>query len=294
MDPLVSLILTTTGTRASLVAALGSALAQDFPGLEIIVVDDAGPDSTWTSTAPFAGMLADPRVQVVPWRRRAGPPAARNAGWRAARGRWLCYLDDDNEYQPGKVRAQYALAEQTGAAVVLCGIEYRVAGRRRVKQAARAEFSGDALLLEVVADTNLLFHRRELSARWEENLGTGDDFCLFQAILEEANLLAVPNVAAALVVYHSHPGPRANPHFGRHRGGQRRLITRWCRRYSRTARRVQVCRSLLSDDKFTDGHWPRLCGHIAAMLRVGGLKEWRLIANVVGVKLPLVRRWLIT
>src|SRR6185369_137643 len=97
MEPAVCLIFTTIGERASVAGALRSALAQDFAALEIIVVDDAAADSTW-ETGPLAPLLADPRVRRVAWRRRAGPAAARNAGWRAPRGEWLCYLDDDNEY----------------------------------------------------------------------------------------------------------------------------------------------------------------------------------------------------
>lgn len=294
MEPLVSLILTTTGERPSAAAALRSALAQDFPDLEIIVVDDARPGAGWAEQGPWIALLADPRVRLVPWNRRQGPPAARNAGWRAARGRWLCYLDDDNEYLPGKVRAQHALAERTGAPVVLCGIEYHIGRRRRVKQTAATEFRGDDLLLAALADTNLLFHRRDVAARWEEDLGTGDDACLFQAILAETGAQSAPNVPRPLVAYHVHGGPRANPDAGRHHGGQRRLLTKWCGRYSRQARRVQLCRSLLTDDKFTPGRWGRLAGHACLTWRTGGWREWRVIANTIGVKLPLVRRWLIT
>src|SRR6478609_7693582 len=107
MTPEVSLIIPTTGERASLAIALRTALAQDFPRLEIIVVDDAPPGANWTRVEPYASLLADPRVRVVPFGRRLGCAAAKNAGWNAATGTWLCYLDDDNEYRPAKGRAEH-------------------------------------------------------------------------------------------------------------------------------------------------------------------------------------------
>lgn len=294
MMPTVSVVLPTTGERASLAAALRSVLAQDFPGLEIIVVDDAPPGATWTKVEPYPTLFADPRVRMVPFGRRIGCAAAKNAGWRAAKGTWLCYLDDDNEYRPGKIRAQHELVTRTGAPVVLCGIEYRAGGRRRCKQTEVAEFRGADRLLGALPDTNVLFHRRDVNVRWDEELGTADDACLFQAILQESNLAAVPNVPEALVVYHAHQGPRANRDGVRHYRGLRRLAVRWAHCYPRQARRVLLCRLLLAVEKQEPGHWGRLVGRARALLREGGWREWRTIANAAGVKLPVVRRWLIT
>jgi glycosyltransferase involved in cell wall biosynthesis len=294
MMPSVSLIIPTTGERPSLVAALRSALAQDMPGLEIVLVDDAR-TAAWTSSPAFAPLLADPRVRVARSGRRAGCAAAKNVGLAAARGEWVCYLDDDNEYRAGKVRAQHALALATGSPVVLCGIEYRAAGRVRINQVETTRFSGDDLLLRALADTNVLFHRRETSCRWDEELGTADDACFFQSILAlEKGEVIVPNVAEPLVIYHSHAGLRANREAISHYRGQRRLLVRWSRRYSPVARRIQVCRQMLSADKFESSHWCRLAEHAVMLLRVGGWREWRVVINAIGVKLPLVRRWMVS
>ncbi len=70
MDPAVSVILTTGGDRPSVAAALRSVLAQDFAGLEVVVVDDARPGSTWREVEPTAALLRDPRVRVVAWLRQ--------------------------------------------------------------------------------------------------------------------------------------------------------------------------------------------------------------------------------
>lgn len=294
MTPEVSLIIPTTGERASLAVALQTALAQDFKELEIIVVDDAAPGATWKQAEPYVALLADPRVRVVPFGRRIGCAAAKNAGWDAAKGDWLCYLDDDNEYLPTKVRAQHELAIRSGAPVVLCGIEFRAGGRRRIKQTEVAGFNEVEQLLGALPDTNVLFHRRDVNARWDEELGTADDACLFQAILREKKPVTVPNVPEPLVVYHAHAGPRANRDAVRHYRGLRRLVVRWTRGYPRAARRVLLCRALLAAEKQESGHWGRFVGRARTLLREGGWKEWRTIANAAGSKLPFVRRWMVS
>ncbi|MBG0561257.1 glycosyltransferase family 2 protein [Actinoplanes aureus] len=79
----VSVVIPTLG-RPSLIELL-MALGPLHPGIELIVVDDR----------PERGEPLDlPGARVLPGR-AAGPAAARNAGWRAARHEWVAFLDDD-------------------------------------------------------------------------------------------------------------------------------------------------------------------------------------------------------
>lgn len=292
--PEVSLILPTQGVRSSLFASLRSALAQNFSSLEIVVVDDSVGEATWIHRPELVAALADPRVRLVALHQGRGCAAAKNAGLGAARGRWVCYLDDDNEYHPEKISAQHAAAMATGSPVVLCGIEFRMAGRRRLRQVHAVRFTGDELLLAALPDTNVIFHRREGAPRWDESLGTADDACFFQAILARHRLTSVPNVPRPLAIYHAHGGERANRGRERLYRGLRRLIVRWSRSYSAPARRILLLRALVAFCKFERGGWARFALRGWQLLRVGGRGEWRVVANAAGVKLPLVRRWMVT
>ena len=292
--PAVSIIITTQGARGSLAQALRSALAQDFAAFEVIIVDDAPSETHWVRRPELAGSLSDPRVRVVSFRKNCGPGAARNAGLRVARGEWVCYLDDDNEYRPNKVSAQYTAARESGSPIVLCGLEIRASGRRRWKQVEASAFAGDALLLGVLADTNVICHRREVAPEWDEELGTVDDACFFQALVERHVPASVPNVPQPLVVYNAHGGIRANLALERIYRGHRRLLVRWSRRYSARARRILLLRMLVTFAKFRSGGWCRLWRLGIELVRLGGWREWRVVANAVGVKLPIVRRWMVT
>lgn len=292
--PDVTLIIPTQGRRDSLLAALLSARRQDHPSLEIVVVDDAVDGVDWRQTPELACCLADPRIRVVPFHQGRGCAAAKNAGWRVARGRWLCYLDDDNTCAPDRVSRQLACAEATGSPVVLAAFTVWVGARRRPRQCDCQEFRGDDLLLEAAPDTNVLFHRREDFVGWDEDLGTVDDACLFQALILHYGLRVVPNVPDSLVDYVAHDGSRANLGGKRFRSGQRRLLIRWSRSYSPRARRILLLRSLIALLKYRPGGWLRLAALGCRLLCLGGLREWRVLANATGVKLPIIRRWMIT
>lgn len=293
-SPDVSIILPTQGARASLESALRSALAQRGATFEVVIVDDSEAASDWKSRPEFAPLLADPRVRIVPLHAGRGCAAAKNAGLCAARGEWVCYLDDDNEYLPGKISLQLLLARSSGSPLVLCGLIIQVGGRRRIRQADCPVFRGEDRLLRAMADTNVLFHRRANSPAWDEELGTVDDACFCQAWITTAKLAEVPNVARPLVLYRSHGGERANVDWLRVHRGYRRLLVRWSHGYSRATRRVLLCRLLVAREKFRHGGWAQFAIVAWRLWQAGGWAEWRTLANASGVKIPVLRRWMVS
>ena len=94
------------GSLASVVGAiqaLGSTLTS-----EIIVVDDASDDPA--TQAMLAG-ICPPTTQfrMVRRQRNGGASAARNEGIRAARGRWVLFLDGDDQWTPQRLTLHHAL-----------------------------------------------------------------------------------------------------------------------------------------------------------------------------------------
>lgn len=109
ITPDVSVVIPTLSRPALLTRAVGSALAQTLPNLEVIVVVD-GPDEP---TRAALGAIDDPRLRVIELAERGGAPNARNAGVRAARAPWTALLDDDDEWLPHKLAVQLALAKES-------------------------------------------------------------------------------------------------------------------------------------------------------------------------------------
>ena len=100
----VSAIITAYRRAGVVRAAIASALAQDHPVLEVIVVDDASGDDT----AEAVLAVGDPRVRLLSLPANVGPAGAMNAGIAAARGELVALLDSDDQWLPHKLSRQVA------------------------------------------------------------------------------------------------------------------------------------------------------------------------------------------
>ncbi len=92
--------------------AVQSALHQTHPRIEVIVVID-GPDPP---TESALAKIHDPRLRIYLLAANVGGAEARNIGVRAARGEWIAFLDDDDEWLPQKISLQLAPAYASEAA----------------------------------------------------------------------------------------------------------------------------------------------------------------------------------
>ena len=93
--PIVSVIIPAYNQAHYLVYALGSVLAQTLSAWEAIVVDDGSTDNTRDVVAGFA----DARIRYI-YQANQGLSGARNTGVGAAHGKFLAFLDSDDELTP--------------------------------------------------------------------------------------------------------------------------------------------------------------------------------------------------
>ena len=108
--PLISVIIPVYKAEAYLEECLDSVLAQEYPSLELILVDDGSPDGSPAICDRYAGR--HPNIQVI-HQENQGPGPARNAGIAAARGEYLMFADADDKLDgPRAIRslAEAALA----------------------------------------------------------------------------------------------------------------------------------------------------------------------------------------
>ncbi len=98
-DPLVSVVIPAYNAAKTIRNAIDSVLGQTMSDLEVIVVDDASTDDTVHAVE----VLDDPHVRLLRSHRNSRPSAARNLGLRHARGRWVAFIDGDDEWVPTRL-----------------------------------------------------------------------------------------------------------------------------------------------------------------------------------------------
>lgn len=207
---LVSVVIPTRNRPGLVPRAVKSALNQTFRSIEVVVVLD-GPDE---STARTLAQIDDSRLWVMTLPQSVGAPEARNAGVRNARGRWIAFLDDDDEWMPTKIERQVEAARASNwqDPVVSCRMvikapEGDVISPRREPRATEAVADylfqrNIAEVSEIRLQTSTLMASKELLMRvpWRQCPHDEWDLLLRAAAIDGVGLAFVPE---ALVIWHS-------------------------------------------------------------------------------------------
>lgn len=100
--------------------ALESVLAQEGEDFEALVINDGSTDNTRQVLADLHARHGDGFRSVT--RNNSGPSATRNYGIRNTSGRWLIFLDSDDELEPDALpRLREAIRRHPGARMIVCG-----------------------------------------------------------------------------------------------------------------------------------------------------------------------------
>lgn len=128
--PLVSVVITCYNLGQYLVAALQSVLAQTYPQVEVIIVNDGSNErQTLTVLASLAGTKSIKIINLS----NGGAARARNQGIKQAKGEYICCLDADDKLHPDYLSKCMAVFLSRGDATNL-GIvssDYRCFGQSR-------------------------------------------------------------------------------------------------------------------------------------------------------------------
>jgi glycosyltransferase involved in cell wall biosynthesis len=118
-EPIVSIIIPCYNAEAYVGEAIESALAQTYPSVEVIVVDDGSTDGSLEVIRSFGNRV---RWETGPNR---GGCAARNRGIEIATGEWVQLLDSDDVLYPSKLARQVPFAVEQAKSITYTDHFYR-------------------------------------------------------------------------------------------------------------------------------------------------------------------------
>lgn len=209
MTPLVSII-TITYNRGTLIhRCIESIQRQTYPNYEHIIVDGNSTDNTEGIVLSYR----DPRIKYIKLDTR-GPQLQMRAGADVARGKYVTFLDDDDEYLPDKIQKQVSLFETLSNeyGLVYCWMTYYDNAEPDIPiKIHQTELRGDvgdiAVSKELVCGTPTLMIRRRVFEEFggtydDSHGGIGSDWELASRICQKYKVDYVPESLVKVYVNH--------------------------------------------------------------------------------------------
>lgn len=106
---LVSIIMPSYNTGNYIGDSIKSILKQTYEKWELIIIDDASTDNTDEIVFPF---LSDNRIRYIKNKFNEGAAISRNTALKAAKGKWIAFLDSDDLWKRDKLTKQIAFMER--------------------------------------------------------------------------------------------------------------------------------------------------------------------------------------
>ncbi len=126
-EPLVSVIIPTYNREKLLPKAISSVINQTYRNWELIIVDDRSIDHTQKLIEEFVGQ--DKRIKYIKNTHKKGPGGARNQGIEIAKGKYIAFLDSDDEWFEHHLKDSINVLENEGVDVCVSLWYYKKDGK---------------------------------------------------------------------------------------------------------------------------------------------------------------------
>lgn len=203
MKAKVSVIIPTYGSNTDPMRAVSSVLNQHFPYVEVIVVDDNGKCSQQQmKNESVISKINDKRVIYITHEENLGGSAARNTGFFASNGEYICFLDDDDEFTDSEkigtqVKEIEILDESWAGTYSSCDVYEENKLYEKIIPQKSGKLLYDYLIGEVRIETACPIIRRnviEAIGGFDTSFKRHQDWEFFSRVLDCYKLKAVPQV----------------------------------------------------------------------------------------------------
>ncbi len=109
-NPTVSVITPAFNSEKTIVGTIESVLDQTYQDYEMVIVDDCSTDRTVEIVQTY--VTKDDRIRLIQLEQNSGAAVARNTAMREAKGRYIAFLDSDDQWFPEKLEQQLAFMQE--------------------------------------------------------------------------------------------------------------------------------------------------------------------------------------
>lgn len=198
MNETISVIVPVYNVASYLPQCLESILNQDYEDLQVLLIDDGSTDDSGAICDRFAAQ--DSRIQVI-HQKNGGAASAKNAGLRAATGKYLSFVDSDDYLEPDVYGFLVKTLEETQADAVQGAFREVYRSRRELRPLKPETLEGFDYLLRFPKDFScaLLWnklYRREIfdGVFFEEGHKIDDEYFTYQGFLQPRKVVCTDRV----------------------------------------------------------------------------------------------------
>ena len=130
MNDLVSVIIPAYNAATRIKLTLESIIAQDYPDIEIIIVDDVSTDGTG-DIAREVLKVSGRDFMIISHEHNGGECASRNTGLKHANGKYICFVDADDMIRENFVSSLHAAITRDKCEISFCGFVNRYTDGRK-------------------------------------------------------------------------------------------------------------------------------------------------------------------
>lgn len=210
-----SIVIPVYNRKSTIAETFASCLAQDYPQVEVILVDDGSTDGSLALCEALASESNTGTKSVrVAHQNNSGACVARNRGMSLATGEFLLFLDSDDLIPPNKLSKQIAAMELEGADCCISDYETVDASARPL-----AVYRNNLAPLDFIkrfkspSNSAIIMRRSSLPDRlqWNTSLKRMQDFDFMLRYLSGVTTWAY--VPEPLYQYRLHDGPRISDSY---------------------------------------------------------------------------------
>lgn len=181
--PVISVIMPVYNAVQTLERAVESVQAQSRTDWELLLIEDGSKDGSADLCASLAA--ADLRLRLLRQPGNTGAALARNAGIAQARGRFIAFLDSDDEWLPEKLSLQLDFMVQRGAAFSYTGFWRARADQAHHQIHVPASVDRTELLRgNVIGCLTAIYDRSQFQDQSMPELRMRQDFAFWLQLLE--------------------------------------------------------------------------------------------------------------